>query len=232
VPLFQKAESPAAPVVVDDGERPNRQQVEFGYAQSVGRQRQHNEDALAVIHAGLLANGEPTSFGLYVVADGMGGHKQGEVASSLAVRAMATQIIQKILLALVAPQPTPPKESIQEIVDHSIQEAHRQIVREAPGSGTTITALLILEKRVTIAHVGDTRAYAILPSGEMQVLTRDHSLVMRMMELNQLTEDEAGTHPQRNVLYRALGQGEAFAPDITTAPMPETGYLLICSDGL
>ena len=66
----------------------------------------------------------------------------------------------------------------------------------------------------------------------MNVLTRNHSLVMRMIELGQLTEEEAAVHPQRNVLYRALGQGEPFLPDVTTFPIPKSHYFLICSDGL
>jgi serine/threonine protein phosphatase PrpC len=66
----------------------------------------------------------------------------------------------------------------------------------------------------------------------MQVLTRDHSLVMRMLEMGHLTEQEASVHPQRNVLYRALGQGEPFSPDISTSPLPNAGYLLLCTDGL
>jgi len=63
-------------------------------------------------------------------------------------------------------------------------------------------------------------------------LTRDHSLVMRMIELGQLTAEEAQIHPQRNVLYRALGQGDPFAPDVSTSPLPDSGYILLCSDGL
>jgi len=85
---------------------------------------------------------------------------------------------------------------------------------------------------MTIAHVGDSRAYAISTDGTSQILTRDHSLVMRMIELGQLTAEEAQVHPQRNVLYRALGQGEPFASDISTSPLPDSGHILLCSDGL
>lgn len=207
-------------------------QLNVGYAQSVGRQRDHNEDALLAINAVLSTNGGLTTFGLFIVADGMGGHKQGEVASELAVRTMGSQVAQKLMLARIGPQPAPPKESIQEIMDHSVQEAHRLITKDAPGSGTTMTALLLLDRHITIAHVGDSRAYIIHSDGELQTLTRDHSLVMRMQELGQLTEEEAAIHPQRNVLYRALGQGEAFAPDITTSAQPAAGHLMLCSDGL
>jgi protein phosphatase len=66
----------------------------------------------------------------------------------------------------------------------------------------------------------------------MQLLTRDHSLVNRLVELGQITQSQAATHPQRNVLYRALGQGEPFEPDVNTYPLPDSGYLMLCSDGL
>ena len=85
---------------------------------------------------------------------------------------------------------------------------------------------------MTIRHVGDSRAYAIHPYGGGETLTRDHSLVKRLEELGQISAEEAAVHPQRNVLYRALGQGEVLEPDIFTAPFPQSGYLLLCSDGL
>ena len=126
-----------------------------------------------------------------------------------------------MFLSLLSPKPSRPSDSIQEILEASLQEAHRLVMKEAPGSGTTLTAVLILDKQMSIAHVGDSRLYAISSDGEINVVTRDHSLVMRMMELGQLSEKDAAIHPQRNVLYRALGQGEAFSPDITTSPLPE-----------
>jgi protein phosphatase len=106
------------------------------------------------------------------------------------------------------------------------------VQREAPGSGTTVTAALVLGQQVTIAHVGDSRAYAVFPDGRVEPLTRDHSLVKRLEELGHLSKDEAASFPHRNVLIRALGQGEALEADIFTIPFPQTGYLMICSDGL
>lgn len=203
-----------------------------GCAQSIGKQREHNEDSLLAINTLLAGNGEYIPFGLYIVADGMGGHKHGEVASGLAVRTVASQVVRKVFLSLLNPKPARPNDSIQEILAASLQEAHRLVMKEAPGSGTTLTAVLVLDQQMSIAHVGDSRLYAIAPDGEIQALTRDHSLVMRMMEMGQLSEQDAATHPQRNVLYRALGQGEAFSPDISTLPMPVSGSLLLCSDGL
>lgn len=85
---------------------------------------------------------------------------------------------------------------------------------------------------MTIAHIGDSRAYEIQPSGEMKLLTTDHSLVKRLEDLGQITSDEAASHPQRNVLYRALGQVESINAEVISSPVPKSGNLVICSDGL
>jgi protein phosphatase len=124
------------------------------------------------------------------------------------------------------------QDPLQELMEISISEAHQYVQREAPGSGTTVTAALVLGQQVTIAHVGDSRAYAVFPDGRVDPLTRDHSLVKRLEELGHLSKDEAANFPHRNVLIRALGQGEALEADIFTIPFPQTGYLMICSDGL
>jgi len=212
--------------------QPGLPQIIVGCAQSVGKQRDHNEDSLLAINALLSGNGAYIPFGLYIVADGMGGHKHGEIASGLAVRTVANQVVNRVFLILLSPESKSPSDPIQEILEASLQEAHSLVMKEAPGSGTTLTAVMVLDKHMTIAHVGDSRMYAITPGGEVSLITRDHSLVMRMMELGQLSEKDAAIHPQRNVLYRALGQGEIFAPDITTSPLPASGSLLLCSDGL
>ncbi len=117
-------------------------------------------------------------------------------------------------------------------MEKGMQEAQQAVVKRAPGGGTTLTATLILGEQVTVAHVGDTRAYFLYPDGRMHAITQDHSLVHRLVELGQINEDEASNHPQRNVLYRAIGQAEPYRPDIDTFQIPHPGSLLICSDGL
>ena len=203
-----------------------------GCAQSVGKQRDHNEDALFSLTTMLSSDTAQIPFGLYMVADGMGGHQHGDIASSTAVRAMAGYILRKLYLPMLDLSQGPPSEPLQEIMQNGLFEAHKVIPKYAPGGGTTMTAVLIMGAQITIAHVGDSRAYAVYADGHMQVLTRDHSLVKRLEELGQLTAEEAAQHPQRNVLYRALGQVEPFEPDITTFPLHHPGYLFVCSDGL
>lgn len=200
--------------------------------QSVGRQRELNEDSMLALTSTLAGNSGDVPFGLYVVADGMGGHEYGEVASNVAVRTIANYVLRKFHSYLFEIDASSPDESIQEILTESVTQAQRAIHEAAEGSGTTLTAALVLGQQITIAHVGDSRAYTIYQDGRMEVVTRDHSLVRRLEELGQLTPEEAAVHPQRNVLYRALGQGEILEPDIFTLPFPTQGYLMLCSDGL
>jgi len=233
-------EIPTRPISKESGltqQEPSSPQAEppqliVGCAQSAGKQRDHNEDALFTLTTTLVSDYNNITFGLYIVADGMGGHQHGEVASSIAVRTMSSSIVRKLYTPLLSPKPNPPDESLLEIMQEGVQEAHRAITKQVPGGGTTLTAALILGNQMTIAHVGDSRAYLIGNGSQIEALTRDHSLVNRLVELGQITTDEAAVHPQRNVLYRALGQGEPFDADINSIQMPESGYLLICSDGL
>jgi Serine/threonine protein phosphatase len=208
------------------------QQLVAACGQSIGKQRDLNEDSLLAFTSTLAGNGNNAPFGLYIVADGMGGHQSGEVASNIAIRTVSGSVLRKFHPYLFNLKSEPLDESLQEIVQAAMAEAHRIIQREAPGSGTTLTAALILGQQMTIAHMGDSRAYMCYPDGRMELITRDHSLVKRLEELGHLSAVEAENYPHRNVLYRALGQGEIFEPDIFTIPFPKGGSLMLCSDGL
>ena len=207
-------------------------QLVVGCAQSTGLQRSHNEDSVFILNAAMTAEISNMPFGLFIVADGMGGHQHGEIASAIAVRALSGYVMDKLCTPIFSFKSTSPNQTIQEIMSDSILEANRLILKEVQGGGTTLTTALLRGEQMTIAHVGDSRAYTISSTGEIQTLTRDHSLVRRLIELGQINEEEALNHPQRNVLYRALGQGEPFEPDVSTYPIPTNGYLLLCSDGL
>jgi protein phosphatase len=207
-------------------------QLVASVGQSVGKQRDHNEDSVLALTNTISGSVESVPFGLYIVADGMGGHQFGEVASNAAIRIVGGNILKKFHSYLYKLPTQSLQESLQEVMESSILEAHQYIQREAPGSGTTITAALVLGQQVTIGHVGDSRAYAVYLDGRMEPLTRDHSLVKRLEELGHLSKDEVENFPHRNVLIRALGQGEVLEADIFTVPFPQPGYLMICSDGL
>lgn len=207
-------------------------QLVASVGQSVGKQREHNEDSVLSLTTTISGSTESVPFGLYIVADGMGGHQFGEVASNAAIRIIGGNIAKKFHSFLFNMPTQSLQESLQEVMEASILEAHQYIQREAPGSGTTVTAALVLGQQVTIGHVGDSRAYAVYPDGRMEALTRDHSLVKRLEELGHLSRDEVENFPHRNVLIRALGQGETLEADIFTIPFPQAGYLMLCSDGL
>jgi PPM family protein phosphatase len=208
------------------------QQLIASCGQSVGKQRELNEDSLFALTATMAGNSGNLPFGLYIVADGMGGHQFGEVASNAAIRSVAGYVLKKFHPYLFQINGQPMEESFQEIMQAAVREAQRAIQKEAPGSGTTLTAALVVGQQVTIAHVGDSRAYFIHQDGRVEPITRDHSLVKRLEELGHITPEEAANYPHRNVLYRALGQGEILDPDIFTLGFPQTGSLMICSDGL
>ena len=212
--------------------RSETKQLIASVGQSVGKQRDHNEDSVLALTSTIAGSADSIPFGLYIVADGMGGHQFGEVASNAAVRIMGGNITKKFHSYLYKLPTQALQESLQEVMEISINEAHQYVQREAPGSGTTVTAALVLGQQVTIAHVGDSRAYSIFPDGRIEPITRDHSLVKRLEELGHLSKDEAENFPHRNVLIRALGQGELLEADIFTVPFPHGGYLMLCSDGL
>jgi len=209
-----------------------KNQLNAGYGQSTGLQREHNEDALFTLSTMLAYNESSLPVGLYIVADGMGGHKHGEIASELAIRAMVEHVVKELYTPLFSLSPHQVDSSFQEILQYGILKANKAILAKTEDGGTTITVVLIVGKQMTIAHVGDSRVYSVSPGGRLEALTRDHSLVTRLVELGQISPEEAEAHPQRNVLYRALGQGETFEPELISSTLPLHGSLLICSDGL
>jgi len=207
-------------------------QIGVGTAQSVGKVRDHNEDTLYAFST-ILADGDADLIlGLYIIADGMGGHQHGEVASNTAIRVIADVVLNRLYLPMLGKSSDGRNEPIHELLESAIREAQYAVTRQAPGGGTTLTAALLIGDMIIIVHIGDSRAYFIYPDGRCQVVTQDHSLVRRLVELGQLTEEEAAVHPQRNVVYRALGQPEPFKPEINTHQVPRPGYILLCSDGL
>ncbi|TAK12096.1 MAG: serine/threonine-protein phosphatase [Anaerolineae bacterium] len=207
-------------------------QLVVGMGRNQGRQRDNNEDALFAHTATISTSSATLPLGIFIVADGMGGHENGHIASDIAVRAMSNYLFKNLHASLFGVHPEPPQESLQEIMRQGVLRAHEEILRAAPGGGTTLTAALVLNSQMTVAHVGDSRAYSIFLDGRVQTLTRDHSIVKRFQELGQITAEEATVHPQKSMLYRALGQGDSLEPDVFTAQLPQPGYLLICSDGL
>ncbi len=207
-------------------------QYMVGSGQSVGMQRDHNEDALFTFTSVLSDGSSEELFGLFVIADGMGGHRNGEVASSISVRVVVKYVLDQLYKVLLDPQHPAPAVGIQEILTGAVNEAQKAVVQHAPGGGTTLTIALLLGEQCTISHVGDSRAYLVLPDGSLQQITRDHSLVQRLVDLKEISEEEANTHPQKNVLLKAVGQPEPFKSDTKTLQVPRGWRIMLCSDGL
>ncbi|RJL32187.1 Stp1/IreP family PP2C-type Ser/Thr phosphatase [Bailinhaonella thermotolerans] len=179
---------------------------------------------------GLLREGnEDSAFAgprLLAVADGMGGHAGGEVASSVAIAAMAS------LDEAVAPD-----ADLLGAIEAAVRDANRrlhEIVAREPslkGMGTTLTAMLWSGRRVALVHVGDSRAY-LLRGGELYQITHDHTLVQSLVDDGRITAEEAATHPQRSILLRALDGSGEVEPDLSLREAQVNDRYLLCSDGL
>jgi len=180
-------------------------------------------------HVGLVrAGNEDSGYAgarLAVVADGMGGHAAGEVASQIAV-----EVLARLDDAL-------PDEPLESLLRRSLDDADRRVadqVAEDPdlaGMGTTVTAVLSDGERLVLAQIGDSRAY-LLSGGRFRQLSHDQTFVQSLIDKGRLTEDEAEHHPQRNVILQAVdGQG-GLEPDLTPLDLAEGDRLLLCSDGL
>lgn len=205
---------------------------EIGWATDVGRMRDHNEDSALVIAAAQDGDDLRPSFGLFIVADGMGGHRAGEVASSLAARVTAHHVGRRCYLpSLVGSERDADQPALTEVLVGAVRAANDAVSQQVPGGGTTLTCALVLGSQAYVAHVGDSRAYLLNDAG-LEQITHDHSLVDRLVETGQLTRDEAAVHPQRNVLYRAVGQSSALEVDTHVRRIPPGEHLLLCSDGL
>jgi serine/threonine protein phosphatase PrpC len=171
-------------------------------------------------------------FGFFVVTDGMGGHRAGEVASSLAARLVSHDVLRKVYLPFLTDKtPGAGMAPLTDILRDAVQNANNEVHEQVSGGGTTLTCALIFGRRAYIAHVGDSRAY-LLADNEIKQVTQDHSYVGRLIELGELSPEEAAVHPQRHVLYRAIGQGDNLDVDIVHQPLPPGSRLLLCSDGL
>lgn len=194
----------------------------------VGRQRQHNEDAYLV----------DDEMNLYLVADGMGGHAAGEVASRIAAESISEFISNTIEDDGTWPHAydenftrnTNRLLSALKIANTKVIDAMKKDAR-LRGMGTTVVACLIDTDRASIAHVGDSRAYLIRDT-QMSRITSDHSWVFEQVQAGMLTEAEAEKHPLRNVITRALGGGSSVVPDASEIEVRPGDHFLFCSDGL
>lgn len=207
-------------------------QLAVGTALSPGRYRPNNEDALLAWTFQLGWENQTYWGGLFIVADGMGGHAYGEKASRIAISVFYHEILHHLLAPWIQ-HPEHPPEGIVEAMEAALQKAHQAVRAEAPGGGTTFTAALVWQHHLFLIHVGDSRAYLLSPEGELTLLTEDHSLAGRLSQEHHIPLEEFRNHPQRHMLYQALGQPVSLEPQISFEHRLLPGWtLLLCSDGL
>lgn len=201
-------------------------------ARDIGRVRENNQDSSFAMLASLPRENGDVCVGLFIVADGMGGHQGGELASRMAVRTVVNHVLSQLILPALDDSTT---EALQPLMVSAVQAANQAIwdAAQALGSdmGTTCTAALLVGHSLYIAHVGDSRAYLFEPGG-LRPLTTDHSTVGRLIQLGQLDPLEAREHPLRNQLYRTVGQQPHVPVDFIYQPIGQSSHLLLCSDGL
>lgn len=190
----------------------------------VGKVRLNNEDAF-------YFPGEDKNFPeLYIVADGMGGHKGGEIASGIAVNEVSSYINSYLTQDCDT-------QKVKSILESAIISANSKILSLSlknsgfSGMGTTITVALFHNGCLYIGHVGDSRAYRIRDNN-IEQLTKDHSLVWQLAEEGRITMEEAKTHPMKNVITKALGTDETIEPDILEFDLKDNDIIILCSDGL
>lgn len=181
--------------------------------------RTHNEDSHGIL--------ELDDALLLIVADGLGGHNAGEVASNLAVK-----VIQETVKRLINS-----KDDHRQILEKAIEKANHEIFDlantrpEYSGMGTTVVAALVKGRKAVVANVGDSRAYLISDDGIRQV-TKDHSLVQSLLDMDAIDEEEAFGHPQKNVVLRTLGTKDTVEGDFYEVGLNDGELLMLCTDGI
>jgi PPM family protein phosphatase len=185
--------------------------IEAASASDTGQVRRMNEDAYLV------------SPPVFVVADGMGGARAGEVASHLCIETFSQPDADH----------QPPEQALRHTIDRANRRIHERAMSDAAtaGMGTTVTAALVTDERITFGHVGDSRAY-LYRGGALQQLSDDHSLVGELVRRGAITQDEAEQHPQRSIITRALGTEQDVESDTFSVEARDDDVILLCSDGL
>jgi len=188
--------------------------VEYYLRSDIGTKRDKNEDYVLYHERS----------GIFIIADGMGGHKAGEIASKMAAR--------EFIVKIESVDAAKPADLISAFDAANTAVYNASVAHEAyQGMGTTLTAAMIEGNSVYLVHVGDTRAYKVNPQGLTQI-TRDHTLISEMYRKGSLTLEEMKDHPQKHLLTKALGTKANCEPDVFQESFGENDFLVMTSDGL
>jgi len=202
--------------------------LETGYGWDTGLVRKLNEDSVFCSTFDLRTHSGMISAGLFAVADGMGGHDAGEIASDLAIRIFQSECISGLLARSSKPG-LPLMASAFGKANDAVIEAAAE--RSLQGMGTTLTAALVVGQDMFVAHIGDSRCYIINTRETLQVTT-DHSVVQELVDAGHISPPEALTHPRRNEITRVLGYSNNSLPDLIQIKLYTGDNILLCSDGL
>ena len=208
-----------------------RQTLTYGIASDVGAMRNNNEDACFGMQWHSITVDDRPDFGLFVIADGMGGHLDGERASGVAVQTLAAEMLDRMYVPMLKDFSAGSSPTILDALVKASEKANQAVIKRVPGGGTTLSAVAVVGNLAYLVHVGDSRAY-LLHEDKIEQLTTDHTLVQRLIEMNELTLEEAEHYPQKNVLYRAIGQNEQLKMERLVRTLPPASKVLICTDGL
>lgn len=231
---------PAMPALSRSEERtvilPGRKRPAFGVMVSSrsdrGRKRagKDNEDNYLAVTGSRLHNGQIEPFGLFVVADGMGGHANGQDASRMAIESIYLDLAPRLT------QQEVPDDELTNLLQQAIQSANQKLYRQNQQDhadmGCTMTAALVSGDEAHICNVGDSRTYLLHPGGELQRVTVDHSIVQSLVDAGVIQKDDVYTHPKRNQIYRSLGEKEVIEIDTFRQRVAPGDKLLLCCDGL
>jgi serine/threonine protein phosphatase PrpC len=209
---------------------------------TTGMVRTGNEDAFALMQAIESRQDELNEYALIVLADGMGGYEAGEVAAAMAIQALRKYLVQQPLFSALAGNPPPEGPFDVQACEHTLQEALKHANREVyaaarspgrgrRGMGCTAEVVYVDAHHLVVGHVGDSRTYH-LHNGRLHQLTRDQTFVNRMVELGQLTPEEAENHPRKNELQQAIGGQPDVQPGLYHAWLQRGDWVIVCSDGL
>jgi protein phosphatase len=216
---------------------PPKCRLDIGSATSPGRVRKRNEDSFLVHHVCWSNLDQRREIGLVIVADGLGGHEAGDQASGMAIRQIGAGLAALIHGALTGQVLNPPPDQLAEAIAWSIKEANRAIHRRGQtesacrGMGATAAVVAVWDGQVKVGHVGDCRVYHYRADHLNQV-TRDQTLVERLVELGQLTPKEALTHPSRNEVTQAIGTQAEVTPAAYQLQLAPGDWLIVACDGL
>ena len=192
--------------------------LRYALATDCGRERENNEDAALAV----------PELGLFLIADGMGGHVAGEVASHVAIESLTAFVKGN--------GPANDLEDESRLLCEATLQANTAVLHQAEsrgllGMGTTLTALRVRGRTAIVSHVGDTRA-CLLKDGELSALTQDHNIASLLVDQGIIQAEDAKNHPERHMLTQAIGTQENIEPDLIQARIPKSGRILLSTDGL